>query len=55
MEDEQRSNDERRAHERGDARGEEEYAGGVAAPPEGEQEASHESEETLSPDETGEA
>jgi hypothetical protein len=30
-----------------------EYEGGAAAPPEGEQERSHESTETLSPDETG--
>ena len=29
------------------------YEGGAAAPPEGEQERSHESEETLSPDELG--
>jgi hypothetical protein len=29
------------------------YEGGAAAPPEGEQERSHESEETLSPDEVG--
>ena len=31
-----------------------EYEGGAAAPPEGEQEQSHESTETLSPDETSE-
>jgi hypothetical protein len=31
----------------------EEYEGGAATPPEGEQERSHESEETLSPDEVG--
>jgi hypothetical protein len=30
-----------------------EYEGGTAAPPEGEQEDSHESPETLSPDEMG--
>jgi hypothetical protein len=30
-----------------------EYEGGTAAPPEGEQQDSHESTETLSPDETG--
>ena len=30
-----------------------EYEGGIAAPPEGEQEDSHESTETLSPDEMG--
>ena len=32
----------------------EEYEGGTAAPPEGQQEESHESTETLSPDEMGE-
>ena len=31
-----------------------EYDGGVMAPPEGEQDESHESDETLSPDEKGE-
>jgi hypothetical protein len=31
----------------------ERYQGGIAAPPEGEQDDSHESDETLSPDETG--
>jgi hypothetical protein len=30
-----------------------EYEGGTAAPPEGEQQDSHESPDTLSPDETG--
>jgi hypothetical protein len=31
-----------------------EFEGGIAAPPDGEQEKSHESPETLSPDETDE-
>ena len=36
-----------------DDRERDEYEGGAAAPPEGEQEDSHESPETLSPDEMG--
>lgn len=36
-----------------DDQGGDEYEGGTAAPPEGEQEDSHESPETLSPDELG--